>query len=82
MKVLVLTTRQAGKKTVYEVHENGKLLANRTSDREYFGCMVHEYQPGKFSLPKFFGRKDLMDKFRNDPRNEADTYYGIATIPG
>lgn len=55
MKKYILTKTAKGKKFLYEVkYENGKVISNRTSARDYVACTANS----EF----YFGRIDLIGK--------------------
>lgn len=55
MKKYILTKTAKGKKFLYEVKdENGKVISNRTSARDYVACTAN--------IEFYFGRIDLIGK--------------------
>ncbi len=82
MKTLILTkveTKNKAAKFTYNVIEDGVVLAERKSNREYVACYVSQYAPGKFELPYFFGRIDLIGKGDSGKRG-TENYYGLAIL--
>lgn len=61
-KLLLVKTTKSGKFLYSVSDEDGTLLATRSSSREYVACYVEKSSSGKFSLPFFFGRIDLVGK--------------------
>ncbi len=96
MKTLELkkieSNRKASKYT-YQVIEDGKVLAERKSNREYAACYVEKYTEGSdyytkktftpenphFTTPYFFGRMDLIGKGDSSKRS-PNSFYAIAIL--
>ena len=82
MKQLILTVTETGRKTgkyLYQVFNEGELLAERRSDRVYVAAHVYRNVAGGaivYGLPYFYGRMDLVGK-NKDAANGA---WALATI--
>lgn len=82
MKNLLLTKTPIGSKGMYhyKVVEEGKVLAERKSKRDYVAAAVQENGDGTYSAGYFFGRLDLIGK--GDSSHSYGSWYGIATTAG
>ena len=79
MKQLELRKTPKGKKILYEVIEDGKVLTSRSSDRVYVAAAV--VQNGDvFECPWYFGRMDLVGKGDSKRAIDSGRVYAMATV--
>lgn len=86
-------TKNKSGKFLYEVIENGVVIANRRSNKDYVACFVTKQTSGEdyctkekfteenpsYYLPYFFGRPDLIGKGDSGKR-DISTYYALAKL--
>lgn len=82
MKNLTLEVVESGKshpKYIYNVIEDGEVIAQSTSNRRYVACYVTEYDTNAFGISFFFGRIELIVK--GDSKkwiDEGHKFYAVA----